>query len=215
MEPATNPKLNGNSRTEDSKINSRTDKTRTIADKTQRSGKKNPKLFRQVNIPGKLPLSEYMQLMGLESRIEDGEETVRAISNHSHETMKSHEKLLAKAIMNARKERKLTREQMGELLGINPRTYGRYERAEHAMTVGMFINLCEIFGCYPFELLGEAAPQFWGRDKTATDLRLATLRTICQMSEDRQLLFTEILKLPTDKFKLVAELFTILEKLEK
>lgn len=145
----------------------------------------NFELLRQVEIPKNVSLQEYLEIMELELCDEDGKKTARAITNHPPVTIAEQEKLIAATIMAMRRERKLTRAQMGGFFNSIDQTYGRYERAEHSLTIGMFINLCEIFDCMPFEIIGESTPQIWSRDEETSALMLKLMRLLAQMPKEK------------------------------
>lgn len=84
---------------------------------------------------------------------------------------------IANFLRKKREERGLTRNDLAPLLGISSQVYGRYERAFSKLHVTRMIQLCELLGFMPIEMLYEAAPHLWGSNESdaANNLKMAKL----------------------------------------
>lgn len=84
---------------------------------------------------------------------------------------------LASFLRRKREERGMTRADLAPLLGLSTQVYGRYERAFSKLHVTRMIQLCELLGFMPIEMIYEAAPHLWGQDAedAAKNLRMAKL----------------------------------------
>lgn len=96
-------------------------------------------------------------------------------------TLDEMEQRIAAHLRRKRKEKGLSREELGELLGLSAQVYGRYERAFSKMHVTRMIHLCEVLGLMPMEMLFDAAPHIWGRTPEEAEDRLALAKLVVNL----------------------------------
>jgi transcriptional regulator with XRE-family HTH domain len=84
---------------------------------------------------------------------------------------------IAAFLRRKREEKGLARHDLAPLLGISTQVYGRYERAFSKLHVTRMIQLCELLGFMPIEMIFEAAPHLWGKsaEDAANNLKMAKL----------------------------------------
>ncbi|WP_158598537.1 helix-turn-helix domain-containing protein [Notoacmeibacter ruber] len=79
---------------------------------------------------------------------------------------------IGKLIRERRDAIPLTRNELGELLGLSAQVYGRYERGFSKMTATRMVHLAELLDFHPIELLGEIAPHFFGENEEDAEKKL-------------------------------------------
>lgn len=72
-----------------------------------------------------------------------------------------------------RAKHKLSIQKVAKLLGISVSVYLRYERGRSRLTVSRLIQICEVLGTHPEDMLGYAVPQLFSEtEEHALQVRL-------------------------------------------
>ncbi|WP_244428333.1 helix-turn-helix domain-containing protein [Sinorhizobium fredii] len=70
------------------------------------------------------------------------------------------------------------------MLGLSEAVYARYETSLSRLTVGRLIQLCEVLGASPEELLAPAALHLWSENRGNVDLLLACIDKLRAFDEE-------------------------------
>lgn len=80
-----------------------------------------------------------------------------------------------------REKANITREEMGELLGLSQQAYGRYERRQSTIIFSRLIHIIELLGSDMLSVLAYAAPQLFGNDEQEAEARADLLNIIMSL----------------------------------
>lgn len=92
------------------------------------------------------------------------------------------EKSISAFLLAKRKQKKLSREKLAQLVGLSVQVYGRYERAFSKIHVTRMIHLSEILGFTPLEIVYAAAPHLFGDSPEEAEDRIRSASTLSRLS---------------------------------